>query len=143
MNWSEVDDATVRKLFLEDGLSYSRIARLYDDATIGMVAGRCRRLGLQRGTSKTLGVKKAKPLTEPKEAAEQALRVVAVREEPARPGSMKLEDLDAQACRWPFGDPRDKDFGFCGKTKHGDTSYCTEHLHRAHNPAAYYKRKTA
>lgn len=141
MTWDEVDDATVRKLFLEDGLSYRRIAMMYDDATIGMVAGRCRRLGLQRGTSKTLGKKRKTVTMEPSD--EQPVRVVAVRQEPAKPGSMKLEDLDAHACRWPFGDPRDKDFGFCGKTKLAESSYCSEHFHRAHNPASYTKRKTA
>lgn len=141
MNWAEVDDATVRRLFLDEKLSYRRIAMMYDDATIGMVAGRCRRLGLHRGTSKTLGVKRKTVTMEPKD--EQPVRVVAVRQEPAQPGSMRLEDLDTHACRWPFGDPRDKDFGFCGKTKLEASSYCAEHANRAHNPSVYFKKKAS
>ncbi|PHS61037.1 MAG: hypothetical protein COB09_19000 [Thalassobium sp.] len=38
----------------------------------------------------------------------------------------KLRDLKDKECRWPLGDPNDKDFGFCGK-KISHRSYCAEH----------------
>lgn len=58
-HWSEVDDAAVRQHFVVEQKSYGQIANLYEGATVGAVAGRCRRLGLKRGTSRTIGVKLA------------------------------------------------------------------------------------
>ncbi len=134
MNWSEVDDMTVRKLFMEDELSFRQIAAKFTDATIGKVAGRCRRLGLQRGTSPMRGVKRSEKRAE--EIEEDPLppppRQPQVREEPARPGSMKFIELDAEACRFPFGDPRHDDFGFCGMTKLVGSPYCADHKRVAH-----------
>ena len=31
------------------------------------------------------------------------------------------------SCQWPFGDPQEKDFHFCGKDPVGSKSYCEEH----------------
>lgn len=43
-----------------------------------------------------------------------------------------LVDLEAGDCRWPVGDPKDADFGFCGKTKVPGLSYCGPHVQRAY-----------
>lgn len=152
-NWSEVDDATVRKHFDKEELSYGQIAALYEDATIGKVAGRCRRLGLKRGTSPTIGVKRAgrggtvvpppapppppqKPAPKPR-AKVAAMSVVAMRHEtqkrPFVRGQVRLEDLESKQCKWPFGDPRDRDFGFCGDAREGESPYCCEHNKLAYN----------
>ena len=40
---------------------------------------------------------------------------------------VKLVDLDSHTCRWPIGDPRDDDFGFCGKKVRAGQTYCDEH----------------
>ena len=40
---------------------------------------------------------------------------------------LKLVDLDSHTCRWPLGDPRDDDFGFCGKKVRAGQTYCDEH----------------
>ncbi|MBQ8481520.1 MAG: global cell cycle regulator GcrA-like protein [Alphaproteobacteria bacterium] len=42
-------------------------------------------------------------------------------------GRVKLVDLDSHTCRWPVGDPRDDDFGFCGKKVRAGQTYCDEH----------------
>lgn len=42
-------------------------------------------------------------------------------------GIIKLIDLDSHTCRWPVGDPRDDDFGFCGKKVRAGQTYCDEH----------------
>ena len=130
MNWEDVTDAEVRRLFEVERLSYGKIAKQFAGATIGAVAGRCRRLGLQRGTSKMIGKKKHVVVE-----MDEPVRGVVVqkpREEPAKPGTVKLLDLDSQACRWPFGDPRKPDFGFCGMTKADGSSYCADHMAKAH-----------
>lgn len=40
---------------------------------------------------------------------------------------IKLIELDNHTCRWPIGDPRDEDFGFCGKKIRAGQTYCDEH----------------
>lgn len=50
---------------------------------------------------------------------------------PERPTSgprVAMEDLQRHHCRYPLGDPRDHDFGFCGAVKAGST-YCAHHQH--------------
>lgn len=42
-------------------------------------------------------------------------------------GIIKLVELDSHTCRWPVGDPRDDDFGFCGKKVRAGQTYCDEH----------------
>jgi GcrA cell cycle regulator len=39
-----------------------------------------------------------------------------------------LLDLEPHHCRWPFGDPGDSDFGFCGADKASGFSYCPGHV---------------
>lgn len=127
MNWKDASDAEIRHLFEVEKLSYRKIANRFVDATLGMVAGRCRKLGLVRGTSKTLGHRKVAGAMEPPDRPVVVITAPKPRAEPAQPGTVKLLDLDAQACRWPFGSPSDPDFGFCGMTKVEGSSYCADH----------------
>ena len=34
-------------------------------------------------------------------------------------------------CHWPIGDPGEKGFGFCGKTRLPNSSYCESHDRRS------------
>jgi GcrA cell cycle regulator len=54
-----------------------------------------------------------------------------------------LEALTIRCCRWPVGDPRSPDFGFCGKPKPAelDTPYCAEHGKLATAPMTASDRK--
>ena len=45
-----------------------------------------------------------------------------------------LRGLKQDECRWPYGDPRQKDFYFCGKPRVGDSPYCEFHKRRAFQP---------
>jgi GcrA cell cycle regulator len=38
-----------------------------------------------------------------------------------------MADLTAQTCRWPSGDPKHKDFQFCGRPAEPGKPYCTPH----------------
>lgn len=38
-------------------------------------------------------------------------------------------------CRWPFGDPLERDFHFCGKQKADGKPYCDFHMRRAFQAA--------
>ena len=37
-----------------------------------------------------------------------------------------------RSCQWPFGDPAEAGFHFCGKKTHGTFSYCAEHVAMAY-----------
>jgi GcrA cell cycle regulator len=46
-----------------------------------------------------------------------------------------MASLQTSDCRWPFGDPVELDFHFCGKSKVGDGPYCDFHMRRAFQAA--------
>ena len=47
-----------------------------------------------------------------------------------------LMDLREHMCRWPLGDPRAADFGFCGaRRRAGYGSCCAQHATLAYRPA--------
>jgi GcrA cell cycle regulator len=56
-------------------------------------------------------------------------------EQPAREArvadGLRLPQTDKQ-CRWPFGDPRDKDFHFCTNERSWNSPYCDEHHRMAY-----------
>ena len=45
-----------------------------------------------------------------------------------------LGSLKRHECRWPYGDPRQEDFYFCGKPRMGHSPYCEFHKRRAFQP---------
>lgn len=47
------------------------------------------------------------------------------------PMMLQLEDLRFNQCRWPFGDPREDGFGFCGHVKLQGSPYCAWHRVRS------------
>jgi hypothetical protein len=48
-----------------------------------------------------------------------------------QPRHKTLFELRDEECRWPIGDPRSPDFGFCAAPKRAGSSYCAEHHARA------------
>lgn len=52
-----------------------------------------------------------------------------------------LDELTATQCKWPVGDPRHADFGFCGDTRVEGLPYCTRHAIRAYRPPEPRVRK--
>lgn len=46
-----------------------------------------------------------------------------------------MASLETGDCRWPFGDPVQPDFHFCGRSKVGDSPYCEFHKRRAFQAA--------
>jgi len=61
----------------------------------------------------------------PAPAADLLDPIVAADIPPAR--RIRLVDLEDCGCRWPFGDPRDRDFGFCDRTSIDGGPYCPPH----------------
>lgn len=54
----------------------------------------------------------------------------------------RISDLSASQCRWPIGDPKAADFGFCGRLKAGEGAYCAVHAAAAVNPHSTAKSRT-
>lgn len=139
MDWNEERTATLRKLWLEDGLSASQVARQLGGVSRSAVIGKIHRLGITvRETpvrTRTLAVR----------VARQSPRARAVPSAPARPAPRSqivvMEDLTPTAsilglsthsCRWPIGNPEASDFGFCGReTPNKRASYCADHAQGA------------
>jgi GcrA cell cycle regulator len=46
-----------------------------------------------------------------------------------------LRTLKRNECRWPYGDPRKREFYFCGKRKATGHPYCEFHMDRAIQPS--------
>lgn len=46
-----------------------------------------------------------------------------------------VSTLLSEDCRWPFGDPLDRDFHFCGKRTQDGKTYCEFHMNRAFQTA--------
>ena len=41
---------------------------------------------------------------------------------------VSILELTERICRWPVGDPRDGNFGYCGSESYGAHPYCAEHV---------------
>lgn len=50
-------------------------------------------------------------------------------------GTATIMDLTEYTCRWPFGNPGDESFRYCGRPKPFGASYCAPHLALAPRPA--------
>lgn len=57
--------------------------------------------------------------------------------------SCSIFDLTDDTCRWPFGDPKDANFYFCGQQSAGVLPYCGAHARMAYQPAEPRSTKRA
>jgi GcrA cell cycle regulator len=144
--WSDAAVETLTVLWTAGDLSAAAIARRLG-VTRNAVLGKVHRLGLSQGRSprpRLSNPKRAKP--RPRRAPARpppATRLVtgqaqtreATAAVPHAPLAARLEDLPAHACRWPIGDPKRPDFGFCGRRVEAGP-YCGPHRGLAYQPPA-------
>jgi GcrA cell cycle regulator len=140
--WTEKRVLILKELWAAGHSSKSIAAKLGDlahckDGGRNAVIGKVHRLNLSghakgrpRTSSDNRPVKiklKAKPPRVRVRGLNKPRKIVGF-EEPTSLG-VKLLDLTAQNCRWPIGEPKDDDFGFCGAPKlDGENkSYCGYH----------------
>lgn len=43
-----------------------------------------------------------------------------------------LDKLNQRQCKWPIGDPKNNDFGFCGADRKDKKNYCQAHCEIAY-----------
>lgn len=131
--WTEPRVAQLSRLWSE-GWSASIIARKIGGTTRNAVIGKVHRLGLE---SRLVRVRITPNRTRIKSRQATSWQAKAFQAEttPARqePVSMTLPlaDLTEHTCRWPHGDPKSADFGFCGHPVAPGSSYCAHHHRKA------------
>ncbi|MAI90155.1 GcrA family cell cycle regulator [Ponticaulis sp.] len=157
MSWTEERVEQLKKLWTE-GHSASQIANQLGGVTRNAVIGKVHRLGLSGRATPSRPVKRPPRLARPKPAPQRVERPTVEPEAPAAPAApstlpavaktsseplapAKLDNGDFASvlniresmCKWPIGDPMDKDFAFCGRAASGGP-YCAEHAKVAFQP---------
>ena len=129
MSWTDekIDDL---KMLWAKGLSTAEIGRELG-VSKNAVVGKSHRLGLKPRPSPIAGktAEPAAPGAAPAAAAAAPAKPKAAK--PAKPKEVArigdIIDLGPQMCRWPFNDPGDEDFHFCGRQVTPSKPYCPEH----------------
>jgi len=140
MSWTEERVAQLRQLW-GNGKSASEIAEILGGVSRNAVIGKAHRLELS-GRPSPIKRKEDEEEEEVAAAAPAAVEAqpapvekVAAKPVPERKsGGATILNLTERMCKWPIGDPRDKDFHFCGKASHGNFPYCIEHAQIAYQP---------
>ena len=147
--WTDERVEMLRKLWSE-GLSASQIAAHLGGVSRNAVIGKVHRLGLpgRKPKDATLARRGQRapvdrvPKARRRSMFWQSLEGVAklplpLADVPIDPTKVKtLQDLEANDCRWPLGDPQAPTFGFCGCPKLPGLPYCEPHARRAYAPPA-------
>lgn len=141
MGWTDESVEELRRLW-DKGLTANEIAKKLG-VTKNAIVGKVHRLCLKARPS-PIKTKSEGEVVQPAVATQESVVETEVAEEVvAEPinvtvtepitkkhdsfGHVRLVDLDSHTCRWPLGDPRDEDFGFCGKKVRAGQTYCDEH----------------
>lgn len=154
MSWTPERKAEAKKLYAIEGLSALETAKRLGGVTRNAVIGLAHREGWVRDQANASrhasAARAAANSRRPRPAPEQepwkppvVFGVVqggkaASAPKPAPAPTRKAEalalapttnliDLDAVTCKWPVGDPKSPDFGFCGRPAEGKKPYCAEH----------------
>ncbi len=135
MSWTDERVALLTKLWSE-GKTAAEIASALGGVTRNAVIGKAHRLKLSNRVSPIQQNKKpvAPPPSAPSKVERKSAPVPIATNNDGT--GIKLTELESQMCRWPYGDPRDDDFGFCGAEKMNGVPYCEEHAKMAYQAAS-------
>lgn len=128
MSWTDEKIEDLKKLWAK-GLSTAEIGRELG-VSKNAVVGKSHRLGLKPRPSPISGkAAEAAPAAAPAKAAAAPAKPKAVKAPKAKEAEKigDIIDLGPHMCRWPFGDPGDDDFHFCGRQVAPSKPYCPEH----------------
>lgn len=131
MSWTDERVALLTKLWGE-GKTAAEIASALGGVTRNAVIGKAHRLKLSNRVSPIQQNKKPAPVKVERKKAEP----MPVKDKADGQDGVALTDLGANMCRWPYGDPRDEGFGFCGEESISGIPYCEEHAKAAYQAAS-------
>ena len=145
--WSQDRIATLKTLWT-DGLSASQVAKQLGGVTRNAVIGKIHRLGLSRRAQPPMPAQRAReagPRAAKRSAQIKARTALYEPFPPSRsaplpqgPGLISsMTDLGLHVCKWPIGDPKARDFSFCGRSAIGP--YCPTHKAQAVRPGAAWR----
>ena len=131
MAWNEERVDLLKKLWSE-GLSCSVMANRLGGVTRNAVIGKVHRLGLSgRVTTQRMKYRKrarAKKIRTDGRVFAPTFAREPLPPEPSRPKKLfTLDSLTDSQCRFPYGDPKTVEFGFCGCEKMPGSSFCAGH----------------
>lgn len=135
MSWTDERIALLKKLWGE-GKTAAEIANKLGGVTRNAVIGKAHRLKLSNRVS-PIQENKKKPAPAPQSAAPRPAekKVQKSLEQDNSRKAIPLSDLGARMCRWPMGDPREQNFGFCGGPQMEGLPYCAHHAKIAYQAA--------
>lgn len=110
MVWTD-ERIELLKVLWAEGLTTGEIGKRLE-VSKNAVVGKAHRLGLKGRPSPIKRSRKPQKAAAPEKPAEPAKAVV---------------EVSGPTCRWPFGDPKEAGFHFCGKRALAGKPYCAEH----------------
>lgn len=137
MSWTDERVALLKKLWGE-GKTAAEIAKELGGVTRNAVIGKAHRLKLssrvspiQQNTKKVVKKVEEKPVVKKSRPMKPKPEVI------TKPvGELyQLSELKERMCRWPIGDPKEENFGFCGDRNIAGLPYCAEHAKIAYQAA--------
>ena len=142
MSWTD-DRVDILKKLWGEGRTAAEIAKELGGVTRNAVIGKAHRLKLSGRASPLQQASKKKPANQSikkpvvvasveKKVQKAPAMVPTISESDKKRKRFSLEGLTSSQCRWPIGDPRDADFGFCGERGEDGFPYCSEHTQAAY-----------
>ena len=148
MSWTEERVSLLKKLWGE-GHTAAEIAKQLGGVTRNAVIGKAHRLKLSNRVSPIQQNKKPANKNIERKATKKSSSVTSVSSHnigsvTSAPKNVQvtysntsgelysLMDLKPRMCRWPCGDPKHDDFGFCGDASMPGLPYCEEHAKLAY-----------
>jgi GcrA cell cycle regulator len=133
-HWTVEDIETLERM-AKEGLSSGVIAKALG-RTRNSVIGKCNRADIRLSYEAPPGKpKRRKGYTQKKRVRQRFRKRVSVPiaslEEPS-PTMAQILELKPRMCRFPYGDPKKGDFGFCGAERVNHHSYCHFHMRKAY-----------
>ena len=136
MSWTE-DRVNLLKQLWGEGKSASEIAKQLGGVSRNAVIGKVHRMKLSgRATVSAAPAKKTAPAKAPANANAAPRPAPSAPAQPRSPvkkhavklgQQLQLAALKERSCRWPNGDPQEKDFSFCGCDAMPGLPYCEDH----------------
>jgi len=83
--------------------------------------------GKVKGAKETV-IEASKAAKNAKQSKEEFIIANIPTDVPPPDGGVALIDLTERMCRWPFGDPREEGFTFCGRPAYPGKPYCADHV---------------
>ncbi len=145
MSWTEERVSLLKELW-GDGHTAAEIAKKLGGVTRNAVIGKAHRLKLSNRVSPIQQNKKPANKNNKRKSIEKKSKTSSPRIDAQEDSIVKntylasdnlynLMDLKPRMCRWPSGDPKEEEFGFCGGRTVSGIPYCEEHAKLAYQAA--------